>query len=146
MSTFANQLKTEIGRLARKEARAETQPLKKAAAQHRSDVASLRRRVAALEAMVKKLSKGVGRPRAAQAPDAAAAEGDTALRFRASGFASLRKKLDLSAADMARLIGVSGQTIYHWESGKSRPRASQLAAIAAVRKMGKKAVAARLGA
>jgi hypothetical protein len=36
--------------------------------------------------------------------------------------------------------------VYHWETGKSRPRAAQLAAIAAVRKLGKREVAARLAA
>ncbi|MFM8575649.1 MAG: helix-turn-helix domain-containing protein, partial [Limnohabitans sp.] len=58
----------------------------------------------------------------------------------------LRKKLGLSAAEMGQLIGVSPQSIYHWETGKTRPRASQLEAIAAVRKLGKREVAARLSA
>jgi DNA-binding transcriptional regulator YiaG len=68
------------------------------------------------------------------------------LRFRAGGFASLRKKLDLTAAEMAKLLNVSPQSVYHWEIGKSRPRASQLPAISAVRKMGKKEVTERLTA
>ncbi len=55
-----------------------------------------------------------------------------------------RKKLGISAADMGKLIGVSGQSVYHWETGKTKPRASQLAAISAIRKMGKRAVAAKL--
>jgi len=41
-------------------------------------------------------------------------------------------------------VGVSAQTIYNWETGTSRPRAEQLAVIAAVRKMGKREVKARL--
>lgn len=41
MSTFANQLKSEISRLAKKEVRAETQALKKASAQYRSEIAAL---------------------------------------------------------------------------------------------------------
>ncbi len=65
-------------------------------------------------------------------------------RFRADGFASLRKKLDLSAADMGKLLGVSLQTIYHWEKGQSKPRASQLQGIAEARKLGKRGAAARL--
>ena len=63
-----------------------------------------------------------------------------------AGFAALRKKLGLSATDMGKLIGVSGQSVYHWETGKTKPRANQLQAIAAVRKMGKRAVAAKLEA
>ncbi len=67
------------------------------------------------------------------------------MRFRAPGFASLRKRLGLSAQEMGRLIGVTGQTIYAWEAGKSRPRASQLETIARVRKLGKREVAQLLG-
>ncbi len=60
MSTFANQLKNEIARLAKKEVRAETQALKKASAQYRSEIAALKRRIAGLETQIKKLSKGAG--------------------------------------------------------------------------------------
>jgi DNA-binding transcriptional regulator YiaG len=77
----------------------------------------------------------------AQEDDASPAQG---LRFRVAGFANLRKKLGLSAAEMGKLMGVSAQSVYHWETGKSRPRAAQLAAIAAVRKLGKREVAQRL--
>ena len=73
-----------------------------------------------------------------------AAEESSKLRFRADGFASLRKKLELSAADMGKLLGVSLQTIYHWEKGQSKPRASQLKGIAEVRKLGKRGATARL--
>ena len=41
-------------------------------------------------------------------------------------------------------VGVSGLTVYNWEAGTARPRASHLAAIAALRSMGKKEAAARL--
>jgi transcriptional regulator with XRE-family HTH domain len=57
----------------------------------------------------------------------------------------LRQKLGLSANEMGRLLGVSGQSIYLWEAGKAKPRASQLPAIAKVRKMGKREVRSQLG-
>ena len=57
MSTFANQLKSEIARIAKKEARSETLLLKKTSAQYRSEIAALKRRLAALESIVGKLSK-----------------------------------------------------------------------------------------
>ncbi len=50
----------------------------------------------------------------------------------------------LLAADVARLLGVSGQSIYKWEDGKARPRASQLPAISTLRGMSKKQAAAKL--
>lgn len=50
------------------------------------------------------------------------------------------------AAEMGKLLGVPAQSVYHWETGKTKPRNSQLQSIAAVRKMGKRAVAAKLAA
>jgi DNA-binding XRE family transcriptional regulator len=61
-----------------------------------------------------------------------------------NGLASHRKRLDLSAENLGKLLGVSGQTIYHWEAGKARPRASQMPAIAALRKLGKRTALAVL--
>lgn len=138
MSTFANQLKAEIARIAKKENKAENAALKKASAQYRSDIAALKRRIASLESTISKMHKhaeksGVG--------EMNAEENEKSLRFRVSGFASLRKKLGLTANEMGALLGVSGQSVYKWEQGKAKPRASQMTAIAAVRKLGKKQVA-----
>lgn len=139
MANFASLLKTEISRIARKEIRAETEALKKASAQYRSDIVALKRRLAEQGRLIAKLRKN--KPTAASDNNA---EETSQLRFRADGFASLRKKLGLSAADMGKLLGVSLQTIYHWEKGQSKPRASQLQGIAEVRKLGKRGAAARL--
>jgi DNA-binding XRE family transcriptional regulator len=46
--------------------------------------------------------------------------------------------------DMGTLLRVSAQTIYNWEAEKSRPRQEQLAAIAALRGLGKREAAAKL--
>ena len=53
---------------------------------------------------------------------------------------------DRSAASYGKLVGVSGQTIYHWEQGKARPRAAQLERLASVREFGKQQAAERLQA
>ena len=58
--------------------------------------------------------------------------------------ASNRKRLGLSAADYGLLVGATGQSVYAWESGKTKPRAKNLAAIAALRGAGKREVDARL--
>ena len=139
MSTFANQLKSEIARIAKKEARSETSTLKKTSAQYRSEIAALKRRLAALESIVGKLSKQTKKDVKAVEP-----ESTENLRFRVSGFAALRKKLGVTANEMGVLLGVSGQSVYKWEQGKAKPRAGQLKAIAAVRKLGKREVAERL--
>ena len=139
MPNLAALLKSEISRIARKEVRAETQAFKKASAQYRADIAALKRRIASLESALKKLGKT-----SLVSRKAAEASTPQSLRFRVGGFAALRKKLGLSAAEMGQLLGVSAQSVYHWESGKSKPRAAQLAAIAQVRKLGKREAAARL--
>ena len=138
MSTFATQLKNEIGRLAKKEVRAETASIKKANSQYRADIAALKRRLTQLESLIKKSLTQSPMPQKVRS------ESNENLRFRVDGFATLRKKLGLTANEMGALIGVSGQSIYKWEQGKAKPRASQLQAIAAARKMGKRDVAAKL--
>jgi DNA-binding transcriptional regulator YiaG len=143
MPNIATVLKEEIARLTRKHTRGETQRLKKASAQYRSDIAALKRRIQALEQQVNRLGKTAGRKAASTASQD---ESQTPLRFSAKGLASQRRRLGLSAAAVATLLGVSGQSVYKWEDGKTRPRASQIAAIAKLRKMSKKEAAARLEA
>lgn len=134
MPNFATQLKSEIQRLARKEIRVEISSLRKSATTYRAEIAALKRRISALEATVKKVSKPVSTRKVEP-------ENSSALRWRAPGFASLRKKLGLSATNMGRLLDVAGATVYSWEAGISKPRANQLATIARVRKLGKRAAA-----
>ena len=49
-----------------------------------------------------------------------------------------REKIGFSQAEYAAMVGVSSLTIYNWESGRTRPRNEQLAALVAVRKFGKR--------
>ncbi len=141
MPNIAVVLKGEIARLARKETRAEVAELRKASSQYRSHIAALRRRIEAMERQLKRLSKTSGRAKPAAEP---AGEEGPQRRFSAKRFGAHRAKLGLSAADYGKLIGVTGQTVYKWESGKARPRSGQLEAIAAVRGMGKREAAAKL--
>ena len=145
MPNIATILKAEISRVARKEVRAEIETLRKASAQHRSAIAALRRQVDSLEKELRRAHKGAARVRSS--PDAAAStEQAPARRFSAARLAAHRGKLGLSAAAYGQLVGVSGQTIYHWEQGKARPRAAQLQALAGVRGMGKRDVQQHLSA
>jgi DNA-binding transcriptional regulator YiaG len=48
----------------------------------------------------------------------------------------LRKRLKLSRKDFGKLAGVSSNTIYMWEKGKSAPSRSKKAGIIALRKIG----------
>ena len=141
MPNIASVIKGEISRVARKELRAETAALKKAASHYRSEIAALKRRMQALEQALRQVSKASTKAKAAP-PDEDEAPGE--FRFSAKGLASQRKRLGLSAEACGMLVGASGQSIYNWERGQAEPRRKHLAAIAALRKMGKKEAAAKL--
>lgn len=143
MPNIASILKAEISRVARKEVRAEIETLKKASVAHRASIAELRRQVNALENELRRFAKATTRTVPATGPDH---EGpaSTKRRFSATRLVAHRVKLGLSAASYGQLVGVSGQTVYHWEQGKARPRAGQLENLAAVRDMGAREIAERL--
>ncbi|GAB3769174.1 hypothetical protein GCM10028796_33920 [Ramlibacter monticola] len=141
MPNIAAVLKDEIARIARKEARAQTAEFKKASAQYRANIAALRRRIEELERQLKRSSKAAASKGSEPEDDD---DPSVSRRFSATRLAAQRRKLGLSAADFAALIGVSGQSVYKWEHGEARPRARQLEAIAALRGIGKREAAARL--
>ncbi len=68
----------------------------------------------------------------------------SAVRFTAKGLRSQRKRLGLSAAEYAKLVGVTSQAIYQWERETAHPRKKQIAILAALRGIGKKEALARL--
>ena len=143
MPNLAAALKAEISRIARKETKNETEDFKKTSSQYRSQIAALRRRVDALERELKRATK-----RGTSSSPVGPTEASVSVRrrFSPARLAATRSKLGLSAADFGALIGVTGQSIYKWEAGESRPRAKQLDAIAAVRGIGKREAAVRLEA
>ncbi|MDJ0522767.1 MAG: helix-turn-helix domain-containing protein [Planctomycetota bacterium] len=140
MPNIAAVLREEIQRLARKEVRAATLPMKKHRAEDRSAIAALKRKVAALEREIAFLRKQE-KKRIEEEPAAKEAEG---VRFSPKWIAADRRRLGISAKDYGALVGVSMLTIYNWEKGKSKPRAKQLAAWANVRGIGKREAMKRL--
>lgn len=140
MPNFAASLKQEITRLARKELKANADSLKKTVASYRGQLAELKRRVDQLE----RQAKALGRASRRATPEAEPEEDRAQFRWRPAGLKAHRERLGLSAADAGRIMGVSALSVYHWESGKTRPRASQMPAIASLRAMGKRQAAAKL--
>jgi DNA-binding transcriptional regulator YiaG len=132
MPNIASVLKSEITRIARKEIRAEVEGLKKSVNTYRSEIAALKRRSLALEQELNRTHKSLPKPERPAIEDT----GKTP-RFSAKRLASQRQRLGLSAEAVGLLVGASGQSVYNWESGKARPRASHLAAIAALRGLSK---------
>jgi DNA-binding transcriptional regulator YiaG len=135
-------LKSEITRLSKKTAKAYVQPLHGSVAAHRRSLAAMKRQIAALEKEIAQLRRAGGKGSVAKARsnDAETVNGGAPLRFQARGLRSLRSRLGLSAEDFGKLAGVSGQSVYNWESEKTVPRRSQLAALAKLRGLGKREV------
>jgi len=140
MPNLASILKSELARVARKEVRGQTLGLKGAVSACRAEIALLKRRTEALEKELRRLSKASAKAAPVTAKDVSS----KTLRFSAKGLASQRRRLGLSAEDCGLLVGASGQSIYNWEAGNAHPRAAHLPAIATLRTLGKRQVAARL--
>jgi len=142
MPNIGSLLKTEFARICRREIRRESAALRRASVAYRRDIAALKRRLAEAERKTSTLAKQRDRTNVASAP--AAADNDASARFQARGLRSLRKRLGLSQEKFAALVGVSGLTVYNWESGRAAPRKERLAAIVQLRKMGKREVETQL--
>lgn len=140
MANIGTLLKEEISRLTRKELRIETQNLKKASVQYRSDIAALKRRTTELEQQLSRLGKMLKSNPVAKVDPAVSKK----TRITAKGFKSLRHRLGLTAAEIGTFLDVTAQTIYNWEAGVSSPRAQQMARIVVLRGMGKREIQALL--
>ena len=139
MTTLAIALKDEIRRLARKEVKAQTGRTAKAVAQYRREIARLKRlqreqdrKISFLESQTRKSTLSVPRTP------------NNESRFSSRSVRAQRQRTGLSAADYAKLVGVSPLTVYNWEHGKSRPRQGQFAALIALRGLGKREAQAKL--
>jgi DNA-binding transcriptional regulator YiaG len=115
---FSKLFQEEVRRLARKEVKDAVDGLRKDTADYRHAIADLKRRIGALEQANKRLARQTVQP----VPEPAAEETDAADRLRISSdtVLRLRQKLGLSQADFAKLLGVSGQSVYQWERRKGR--------------------------
>ena len=141
MPDQATLLRDEIRRLARKEIKAQISALKNSVSQQRREIATLKRLLEEQESKVAFL-EAQERKRIAQ-PVVSEETVETA-RFSPRSVRAQRQRLKLSAEEYAKLVGVSPQTIYLWERGKSRPRKAQLAALVSVRSFGRREALERL--
>lgn len=142
MPNIASVLKDEIRRLAKREIKTNTSSTKGAVAQFRRDIARLKRELQAQQKEIGFL-KAQERKRLGQTEPKAEEELE-GVRFSARSVKAQRQRLRLSAADYGKLVGVSGLTIYSWESGKSRPRKKQFTGLVAVRGLGRREALAKL--
>ena len=136
MPNIVHTLKAEIQRLAAREARMLVAKARQATTEYRRQNAQLRRLLRQQEREIRLLRRQAGKP---------AEEGPLAgVRFSAKSVRSQRERIGLSVEDYAKLVGVTPLTIRHWEAGTARPRKAQLAALVAVRGIGKREALKRL--
>jgi DNA-binding transcriptional regulator YiaG len=145
MPNVMSALKSEISRLAKKEANAIVAPVRKINAAQRGLIAGLRRQVDAMQKELSGLKKAVPAP-VAVIPAKEAPEG----RFwiTGKGVKTLRKKLGLTQAQFAKLVGVSNPTVGNWEGTEGKVdirRKATMARLQEVKSMGKKQAALILG-
>ena len=136
MPDFKLSFQEEVRRLARKEVKAASETL---AAQQKT-IRELSKRIDALE---KKQAAAVVPKADKPAEDVVPAKSGKA-RFSPKTIIKFRKKYGISQKGFAALLGVATFTVSHWELGKNRPRATQVAAISALTKLGKRKVVALL--
>lgn len=142
--TFAQTLKNEILRLAGKAVRSAVAPLNKEKVGLKKAVRDLKRRVKKLEGDNELLLAEQERHRKLVVGSIPADK--LSIRVTAKGMRSLRKKLGLTQAEFAKLVGVSGQNVYQWErkEGAIRVRDNTKKAIFAIRDLGAREARRRL--
>jgi DNA-binding transcriptional regulator YiaG len=141
MSTLAIALKDEIRRLARKEIKIQTARTARAVTQYRREIAQLKRQHRDYE---KKLAALRGKRERRETIADDDGDRDGGLRFSSRSVRAQRRRTGLSAADYAKLVGVSPLTIYNWEHNKTRPRQGQFVTLVSLRGLGKRDALARL--
>ena len=155
MTTFAESLKKEIARVAKKELRDEFSALRKSSSNYRGEIAELKRKIKTLESQVKNLARVTKRAAPVSVSEAPAdktpvdkprGKPGRKVVFGAAELLALRQHLGFTQAQMGQLVGASTLSIYKWESGKVNPRAAQMEKILAVRKIGKREAVKRVQA
>jgi len=124
-------LASEISRLARKEAKAALKPLQ-------AQVSTLRKTVAAQNARIRALEKRIPAAVAPKPKSESLPVTNRKVRITTESIVKLRRKLGLTQAQLAALLGVSNFSVSHWELGKTSPRDAFKCKIAALRDMGKR--------
>ena len=145
MPNIMSALKSEISRLARKEAKQVVSHVKKASANYRALIAGLRKQIDALQKEVATLKRAA--PRAEKALAAAQAP-QGRFWITGKGVKALRRKLGLTQAKFAKLVGVSVPTVIKWEKADGKVEIRKKATMARLQELkgkGKREVAALLG-
>ena len=146
MPDIAKVLREEIQRLARKELKAALATLRKDNIALKRTVADHKRRIATLERDNKRLL--TDKERRSKKGTGVTQEEVQKARVTAKMIRGMRAKLGLTQAELARLLGVTLQSVYQWERKEGRLdfRGNTKAAIVEIRKLNRKEAQQRLAA
>ncbi len=134
MGQLESTLKSEIQRLAKREVRAVSIPLKREVRTLRVTLSKLSKAMSTPERFAKERAKEA-KPKLEASPEEVKASRLTGPRIR-----NLRLKLGLSQRELGILTGASLVTVGMWEQGKFRPQGEKKSALVALRKVGKREV------
>jgi len=109
-------------------------------------VAGMRRRLAQQRRLIAELERNARRIVNTRRTAEASASEESQIRFSPEWVKAHRKKLKMSRRVYAKLIGVSAQSIFGWETGRTRPRRRALELWRKIRSMGKRELKALTGA
>jgi hypothetical protein len=116
MSNLVSCLKSEIVRLARKEAKAAVDPVRKPSVAARKALADVKRRMATLETELRRVNGILSKMQAAQPCQPEPAASDARIRITSRNVRGLRNRLDLAPAAFAKLLGVTPKWVYLYEN------------------------------
>jgi len=133
MPNVGQVLREEITRLARKELRAQIDPLRR---QVRGLREAVRRQQDELEKVERALGKivaqsGTGDRASLYAP----ADEESRARVTPASVRRQRLRLHLSQAELGQILGVSTNTVVRWEAGASHPRPQHRTALVRLRQL-----------
>ncbi len=134
MANYQTSFRQEVQRIARKEIRSELKSTKQAVSRYRSEIAALKRKHKELERLIKALQSREKKKSQAVSADVGQPK---RRRYSVGSLKSQRKKSGLSQAAYAKLVGVSANTIFNWESGKSKPDDKRFQKLVSLRGIGK---------
>lgn len=145
MSNIMKELKSEITRLARKEAKSIVAPVKKASATYRGLIAGLRKQVARLQKEVAGLKRAIPSHEKVLATKT---EPEGRFWITGKGVKAMRKRMGLTQAVFGKLVGVSAVSVVKWEKidGKVEIRRKEtMARLQGLKGKGKREVAGMVG-
>ncbi|HOX38106.1 MAG TPA: helix-turn-helix transcriptional regulator [Candidatus Brocadiia bacterium] len=138
MGKIESVLKSEITRLSRRETKTMMSKTIAEVRQLRKRVMNIERELRAVKSAAAAADRGRMAPQTAvvSAPD----DQSSGIRLSPGLLRALRRRLNISQVELAKLVGVSVVAVGLWETGRSRPRQESKNRIAALRKLGRRDV------